>query len=161
MYYGDNAWRERVRESLISNCSPPRERPTTLQDRSGGIREHASEKLRTCEELASAERDISHIEMELSGVYRASRRRGGTVPVPAIRGLSDIIGQARSPGPISPVTQLPGLHTDLLVRDCWRLDHQVHPARWGRLRVRRIEECPKIHRVGCGTGPVLCAWIAQ
>jgi nucleoside phosphorylase len=42
-------------------------------------------------------RELSGIEMELSGVYAAAQRRDRTYPILAVRGISDIVGFQRSP----------------------------------------------------------------
>lgn len=42
-------------------------------------------------------RDLKAIEMELPGVFEAARRRVGSKPVLAIRGISDVVGFKRDP----------------------------------------------------------------
>ena len=47
-------------------------------------------------------RDLAEVEMELSGVYHAARRRAKEYPLLAIRGISDVVGFNATP---------PGQHT--------------------------------------------------
>ncbi len=91
-FYGDEDWKSEVRESLRRNFLQPRKPKFYLGATGSSDRLVKSPSLvRQWKPLA---RDLSHIEMELAGVYKAAF--DSHTPVLAIRGLSDIIGYKRS-----------------------------------------------------------------
>jgi hypothetical protein len=97
VYYGDNTWRAKVRDALLHNF------PKGLQPRAPIFRVGSVASSNTLikdtqllNQWKSSARAITHVEMELGGVYEAARRIERTYPVLAIRGISDIVGYKRS-----------------------------------------------------------------
>lgn len=95
-YYGDNAWRSRVQNALRTRFRGDR---ATHQPRLriGGVASSSIlvKDTQLVNEWKSAARSITHIEMELGGVYRAAWTRSQIVPVLSVRGISDIVGFRR------------------------------------------------------------------
>ena len=91
--YGPVAWQKRVRDALgaAAGRSVPRvhTRPTATSPL-------LVKNARLPSAWRGAARDVAAVEMELAGVYAASRRDPGC-PVVAIRGISDIVGLHREP----------------------------------------------------------------
>jgi len=97
-FYGDDGWRKDTRSSL---------------NRFFGVAGHRTVPIFTTRAIAAsgslikstqileiwrrASRDVAAVEMELSGIYAAARRRDKEYPVLAIRGISDVVGFKRSP----------------------------------------------------------------
>jgi nucleoside phosphorylase len=94
--YGDGAWRARVQNALRTRFREDRatHRPRL---RIGGVA--SSNTLVKDTELVkdwkSAARSITHMEMELGGVYRATWTRSRIVPTLSVRGISDVVGFRR------------------------------------------------------------------
>ena len=97
-FYGDDDWRSWTRSSLEGHFSGPHARTfpivTTRAIASSGFLVKDTD---TIKQWRDSSRDVMAIEMELSGVYAASRRRKKQYPVVAIRGISDVVGFKRSP----------------------------------------------------------------
>lgn len=95
-YYGDDSSRLRVRNALRTRF---REDRATHQPRLriGGVASSNTlvKDTQLVREWKSAARSITHIEMELGGVYRAAWTRSQIVPVLSVRGISDIVGFRR------------------------------------------------------------------
>jgi nucleoside phosphorylase len=95
-FYGDDDWRNDTRLSLRTHFeAQPRKTPlfTTRAIASSGSLIKNTEIIKNWQQGA---RDLVAVEMELSGVYAAARRRRKEYPVIAIRGISDIVGFKRS-----------------------------------------------------------------
>lgn len=93
LFYGDTAWKQKVRASLERHFSTERmplvaAGPIASSDRL--IKD--TERLKVFQRLA---RNILAVEMESAGVYRTARGRHTEVPILAIRGISDIVGYKR------------------------------------------------------------------
>jgi nucleoside phosphorylase len=95
-YYGDDSWRLRVRNALRTRFREDRatHRPKL---RIGGVASSNTlvKDTQLATEWKSAARSITHIEMELGGVYRAAWKRKQMVPVLSVRGISDVVGFRR------------------------------------------------------------------
>jgi nucleoside phosphorylase/tetratricopeptide (TPR) repeat protein/uncharacterized protein with HEPN domain len=95
-YYGDSAWKAKVRNSLNVNF-PSGKAPRRPKFRIGAVASSNAlvKDTKLLTQWQKAARDVTHVEMELGGVYQAAWRTKIT-PVLAIRGLSDIVGYRRS-----------------------------------------------------------------
>jgi nucleoside phosphorylase len=97
-FYGDDDWRKDTRSSLhrFFGVAGHRAAPifTTRAIAASGSLIKSTQIL---EIWRQASRDVAAVEMELSGIYAAARRRDREYPVLAIRGISDIVGFKRSP----------------------------------------------------------------
>ncbi len=91
--YGDEDWKKEVRESLEQNFSRPRKPKFHLGSTGSSDRLIKSPSL--IQQWKPLARGLTHVEMELAGVYKAASE--SQTPVLAIRGLSDIVGYKRSP----------------------------------------------------------------
>lgn len=95
-YYGNDSWRLRVRSALRTRFGEDRaeHRPRL---RIGGVASSNTlvKDTQLVTEWKSAARSITHIEMELGGVYRAAWKRRKIVPVLSVRGISDVVGFRR------------------------------------------------------------------
>ncbi|WP_179401338.1 hypothetical protein [Burkholderia guangdongensis] len=93
--YGGDAWEKKVRESLETNFGPTGRNFPIVTGRaiasSGMLVKDAALLKRWIE----SSREICAVEMELSGVYAASRRADKDYPILAIRGISDVVGLKR------------------------------------------------------------------
>jgi nucleoside phosphorylase len=89
-FYGNDGWSENVRKSLLRHAARPAPVVTT-----GAIA--SSDRLIKDTEIVAVwlkmARQVSVVEMESAGVYRAAH--GASVPVLAIRGISDVVGFTR------------------------------------------------------------------
>lgn len=94
-YYGPPPWRLRLRSALRTRF---REDPDTHRPLSwiGGVASSNTlvKDTQLVAEWKTAARSITHIEMELGGVYRAAWRPN--VPVLSVRGISDVVGFRRA-----------------------------------------------------------------
>jgi len=94
-YYGNDEWQKKVLNSLMHHF--PSDEPPRLPIyrvgpcASSGILVKDADLLQQWQDAA---RSISHVEMELSGVYEAAWQPH--IPLVAIRGLSDVVGYKRS-----------------------------------------------------------------
>jgi nucleoside phosphorylase len=96
-YYGNEAWRTKVRESLkhhFPKKAPPR--APIFKVAPAASSNTLVKDTRLLSQWSRAARAVTHIEMELGGVYRAAWRTNRIYPVLAIRALSDIVGYKRS-----------------------------------------------------------------
>lgn len=97
-FYGDENWQKDTRSSLqrFFQTAGHRTVPifTTRAIASSGSLIKSTQIL---EIWRQASRDVAAVEMELSGIYVAARRRGKEYPILAIRGISDVVGLKRSP----------------------------------------------------------------
>lgn len=91
--YGDEKWKEDVIDSLNRNFSEQR-KPKYYLGPTGSsnnlVKDDSLLKI-----WQGCARDLTHVEMELAGVYRAAQQ--SNIPVLSIRSLSDIVGYKRSP----------------------------------------------------------------
>lgn len=94
-YYGNEKWREKVRKSLKAHFGTAKPRKPRLWIGSVASGNTLVKDTKLAALWRRASREITHIEMELGGVYRAARRRDYERPVLGIRGLSDIVGYDR------------------------------------------------------------------
>ncbi|MCP4699834.1 MAG: 5'-methylthioadenosine/S-adenosylhomocysteine nucleosidase [Gammaproteobacteria bacterium] len=90
--YGDEDWKKNVRESLEQNFSQSRKPKFHLG--STGSSDRLVKSPRLIQQWKPLARGLTHVEMELAGVYKAAS--DNQTPVLAIRGLSDIVGYKRS-----------------------------------------------------------------
>ena len=94
---GDTAWRNKVKSSLEEQFSGPlkarKPKAVAATMGSGNVLMKSPTKLRSW--LTHA-RDLKGVEMELPGIYAAAHRKGGDVPILAIRGISDVVGFQRA-----------------------------------------------------------------
>ncbi len=94
--YGDERWREKVLKSLRRHFPPDQPpRPPLFWIGSVASSNALVKDTVLARQWQSAARDLTHIEMELGGVYQAARQRDRECPILAIRGLSDIVGYER------------------------------------------------------------------
>jgi nucleoside phosphorylase len=95
-YYGKTPWRTRVRGALRSRFREERDahRPRL---RIGAVASSNSlvKDTQLVKGWKSAARSITHIEMELGGVYHAAWRPDRITPVLSVRGISDVVGFKR------------------------------------------------------------------
>ncbi len=95
-FYGSDNWKRAARSALRYHFKgeSPRTRPlfTTRSVASSGNLVKSS---RLMSQWKNASREVAAVEMELSGVYVAARRRQKEYPIVAIRGISDIVGFRR------------------------------------------------------------------
>lgn len=95
-YYGDVSWRLRVQNALRTRFRGNR---ATHEPRLriGGIASSNTlvKDTNLVSQWKSAARSITHVEMELGGVYRAAWKPTRSVPVLSVRGISDIVGFRR------------------------------------------------------------------
>lgn len=93
-FYGDEEWRKKVQKGLKANFQakkpirPPLFRVAAVATANTLVKD--SELAATWKETA---RSVTHIEMELGGVYKAAQSEDK--PVLSIRGISDIVGLQR------------------------------------------------------------------
>jgi nucleoside phosphorylase len=96
--YGDMRWQERTKKALQAAVNRremnPSVRFTVRTAASSGVLVKDSQ---LAQEWLGHSRDISAIEMELAGVYQASRRSHHEYPILAVRSVSDIVGLSRDP----------------------------------------------------------------
>ena len=95
-FYGDKLWRERTKSALEFRFEATGHRTTPLVTTraitSSGFLIKDTQIVANWKKLA---RDLMAVEMELTGVYAAARRRDREYPVIAIRGISDLVGFKR------------------------------------------------------------------
>lgn len=100
LFIGDEAWKEKVRNSLSHHFGPKAKRldskpmVTAHAIASGNMLVKDPALLK---DWFSHARDLKAVEMELPGIYEAARGDLGDRPVLAIRGISDIVGYKRNP----------------------------------------------------------------
>jgi nucleoside phosphorylase len=95
-FYGDDAWKQKVKTSLERHFVK-RRRPRFTAVAIGATEELVKSPSLVELWLQDA-RSLRAVEMELAGVYQAARRVERQYPVLAIRGISDIVGFKRDPG---------------------------------------------------------------
>ncbi len=93
-FYGPPKWKKKVREGLLANFPggdppPPRYRVVPV-----GTGNTLVKNVKLAEAWKASARAVSHIEMELGGVYTAAQ--AVDKPVLSIRGISDVVGFNRS-----------------------------------------------------------------
>lgn len=91
-FYGDDAWRKDVREKIEHHFQHKPLRPPLVTT---GAIASSDRLIKEAEILAvwlKIARQVQAVEMESSGVYRATQ---GRVPFLAIRGISDVVGFKR------------------------------------------------------------------
>lgn len=95
-FYGDDAWKQKVKISLDRHFLTPRSpRFTTAVI---GATEELVKSPTLVQLWLQDARSLRAVEMELAGVYQAARRVEHQYPVLAIRGISDIVGFKRDSG---------------------------------------------------------------
>jgi nucleoside phosphorylase/GTPase SAR1 family protein len=98
VFYGPKDFQEKVRESLqhhFPNSSSSR--LPLFQCDVLATSNVLVKQVRVLNEWKKIARQISHVEMEMGGVYHAARRSGDKeTPLLCIRGISDIVGYIRS-----------------------------------------------------------------
>lgn len=96
-FYGDASWQRKTKASLEFHFRKPGHRTvpiaTTRAIASSGFLIKDTKILDVWKKSA---RDLMAVEMELTGVYAAAKRRNKEYPVIAIRGISDIVGFRRA-----------------------------------------------------------------
>jgi len=94
--YGDNEWRQKVKQSIEHHF--PKSKPLRLPLVTTGTNASSDTLVKDSQlikQWQEASRQIVAVEMELAGVYIAARRMSREYPVLAIRGISDIVGFRR------------------------------------------------------------------
>jgi nucleoside phosphorylase len=91
--YGDQTWKNQVKDSLVNNFSEQRMPKYHLGP--AGSSDNLIKSSTFLQTWLDCARDLTHLEMELAGVYIVAHKNN--TPVIAIRGLSDIVGYKRSP----------------------------------------------------------------
>ncbi len=97
-FYGDEEWRSKVLSALrpYFETEGGRRFPYVTA-RSIASSGYLIKDAALVQQWLRFARDLVAVEMELSGVYIAARRRGNEYPILAIRGISDIVGFKRDP----------------------------------------------------------------
>jgi nucleoside phosphorylase len=97
-FYGDDHWQAKTRSSLQEHfCKLPVRKDPLFTTRAIASSGYLIKNTEIVKNWSHGARDLMAVEMELAGVYSASRRRGKDYPVVAVRGISDIVGFKRSP----------------------------------------------------------------
>lgn len=95
-YYGDSLWRLRVRNALRTRFRGNRTAYKPRLRIGGAATSNTLVKdTQLVSQWKSAARSITHMEMELGGVYRAAWKSTRSVPVLSVRGISDVVGFRR------------------------------------------------------------------
>ncbi len=96
--YGPKDFREKVRESLRHHFpSSSSSRLPMFQCEVLATSNVLVKQVKVLNEWKKIARQISHVEMEMGGVYSAARRAGEQeIPLLCVRGISDIVGYKRS-----------------------------------------------------------------
>ncbi|MDQ3814419.1 MAG: hypothetical protein M3347_10760, partial [Armatimonadota bacterium] len=98
LFYGDEEWKGKVKKSLAAHFRDtqtprnPRYQVGVTASSDALVKDSA-----VVQQWRQNSRQLLNIEMELAGVYTASRRTGREYPILAVRGISDIIGYDRHP----------------------------------------------------------------
>ena len=95
-FYGSDAWKEKVNESLTGHFGPKAlARPPKVTTGAIATSDTLVKDTETLQQWRESARQILAIEMELGGVYLAARQTRYEYPVLAVRGISDIVGFKR------------------------------------------------------------------
>jgi nucleoside phosphorylase len=95
-YYGDHSWRVRVQNALRTRFRGKRgTHKPRLRIGEAATSNTLVKDTKLVTQWKSAARSITHMEMELGGVYRAASKSTRSVPVLSVRGISDIVGFRR------------------------------------------------------------------
>jgi nucleoside phosphorylase len=95
-YYGDHLWRLHVQNALRTRFRGNRGTHKPRLRIGGAASSNTLVKdTQLVSQWKSAARSITHMEMELGGVYRAAWKPTRSVPVLSVRGISDIVGFRR------------------------------------------------------------------
>jgi nucleoside phosphorylase len=95
LYYGSEDWQEDVRKSLTNRLDIFGDRLPRVTARPVASSDTLIKDATLFSQWLTEARDVAAVEMELSGVYIAARRRDKEYPILAIRGISDIVGFKR------------------------------------------------------------------
>jgi len=97
-FYGDEVWKKRVKSVFRKHfASGAQARQPLVTTGSIATSDSLIKDSQIVQQWEESARQTIAVEMELGGVYQASRRTEKTYPVLAIRGISDIVGFKRHP----------------------------------------------------------------
>jgi len=92
---GDNAWRDKVWQSLHQHFSKTQQRQPLFRTGHIASSNHLMKNPVLLAQWLTMNRGILAVEMETAGVYEAAQTLNHQYPVMAIRGISDIVGLSR------------------------------------------------------------------
>ena len=97
LFYGDDAWKEKVHKSLRHHFDAAKARPRLFWPGTIGTSNTLVKDADLAGFLSKSSRSLAGFEMEAGGVLMAARRAEREYPVLVIRGISDVVGYKRSP----------------------------------------------------------------
>lgn len=96
LFYGAKSWRHEVKKSLQFHFHHSRRTSPIVTTRAIASDGYLVKDTKIITQWKKSARDLIAVEMELSGVYVAARRRQKEYSIVAIRGISDIVGYHRN-----------------------------------------------------------------